>query len=305
MIAFIAPLLLALGAGAADLPPHNAAEPQKPGPQSSDTDTTLYQDTKGGQPEVKEKSLHPHGWFTGGSSLLFYDEKGDLAVELPLVQDEEQSGARLQDHSITGGAAPNSRFGWTFEKTTTWNQDRTKVYNSRRLLRIFGSEGRELWSTSEADRPETGDPVIFSSDAETLLVSLHTDKGWTAQVKGWAGNTIIEVGPVPRLQFMALTRNGKYATVRWVVPDQSATHTFVEVPTKTRQDVPSDELYLGLAKINEDGKVYSGKRFVFDFAAAPKKGVPPGLPAAAAPPAASTGAAVSPLAPPAQDLDRR
>src|SRR5258708_2892299 len=131
-------VLLAAALFAADAPPHNAAEPQKegfpPGAQTGGS-TDLYQDTKTGQPEIKEKSIHPHGWFKGGASLLFYDEKGDLAVELPMVDDEEPAGPRLQEHKVTGGASPNSRFGWTFERTTTWNQDRTKVYASRRLLR--------------------------------------------------------------------------------------------------------------------------------------------------------------------------
>lgn len=253
-------------------PGKTAAEPAAPGKAAAGAEPTdLYNDTKSAQPPVSASGIHPHGWFVGGSSLLYYDEKGDLATELPLVNDEESSGTRVNTHGIIGGASPNARFGWTLERTTTWNQDRTKVYASRRLLRVFGSEGKELWSSSEADAPENGEPVTFSSDGTVLLVALRGDKGWTAQVKGWAGNTIIEVGPVPRLQLMTLTRNGKYAMVRWTVPDQSATHTFIEVPTKTRQDVPSSELYLGLAKITEDGKVYSGKRFVFDFTAIPRK----------------------------------
>lgn len=299
-------LLIALASLALAAGPEPSKTAGDPAP-SSDVSTDLYNDTKGGQPVVKPKSIHPHGWFKGGSSLLFYDQKGDLHTELPLVTDEEPSGSRLNVHEVRGGASPNSRFGWTLERTTTWNQDRTKIYNSRRLLRVFGSEGRELWSDKEADVPETGEAVSFSADGEILLISKKTLAGWTVQVKGWAGNTLIEVGPVPRLQLMSLTRNGRYAMIRWVVPDQSATHTFLEIPTKTRQDVPSSELYLGLAKISEDGKVHSGKRFVFDFAAVKKQDAPAGLPPKpleAAPSVfPSTGTAIE--APAAPELDRR
>jgi hypothetical protein len=266
--------------------------------------TDLYNDTKDAKPDTKKDAIHPHGWFKGGASLLYYDQKGDLATELPLVSDEEPSGNRVNVHEVRGAAAPNSRFGWTLERTTTWNQDRTKVYASRRLLRVFGSEGKELWNEKDADVPENGEPLIFSADGETALVSLRGDKGWTVQAKGWAGNTLIEVGPMPRLQLMSLTRNGRFAMIRWVVPDQSATHTFLELPSKTRQDIPSSELYLGLARVTEDGKIYSGKRFVFDFAAVKKDLAPEGLPPKPVEPAPSVFPSTAPVdtsAPPEQD----
>lgn len=265
----IAPFLLAAGLALAAAPEPGKTAGDRPRPETRDPgDTALYNDTKDAKPAVrKEDGIHPHGWFKGGSSLLYYDQKGDLAVELPIVSDEEPSGNRVNVHEVRGDASPNARFGWTLERTTTWNQDRTKIYASKRLLRVFGSEGKELWADKDADVPENGDPLVFSADGETLLVCARTDAGWTVSAKGWAGNTLIDVGPVPRLQLMNLTRNGRYAMIRWVVPDQSATHTFLELPTKNRQDVPSSELYLGLARITEDGKVFSGKRFVFDFAA--------------------------------------
>ena len=275
-----AALLLFCARPALAFDPGKTAADKPATPETGDESKDLYNDAKGAEAPVSGSGIHPHGWFTSGASLLYYDEKGDLAAEHPLVDEEqpEQSGNRVTTHSVIGGASPNARFGWTLERTTTWNQDRTKVYGSRRLLRVYGSEGKELWATSQADVPPNGVPLMFSADGTVLIVALRSDEGWTAQIKGWAGNTLYEVGPVPRIELMTLTRNGRYAMVRWNVPDQSATHTFVEVPTKTRQDIPSSELYLGLAKIGEDGKVYSGKRFVFDFAAAPKKGEIPGLP---------------------------
>lgn len=230
---------------------------------------------------------HAAGWLRQSSSLLYYDETGALANEIGLRSDEESSGTRVNVHEILGGAAPNGRFAWTLDRTTTWSMDRSRVLASRRLLRFFGTNGKMLWSTSEGDVPENGEPIVFSADGETVLAALHPDAGWIVAAKGYLGGTIMDVGPVPRLQLMTLTSNGKYAMVRWLVPDQSATHTFLELPTKTRQDVPSAELFMGLARITEDGKVLSGKKFVFDFAAVPKPApaVAPSSAPAQAPPA--------------------
>lgn len=213
----------------------------------------------------------PAGWVKQGASLLYFDEIGNLVSETPLRSDEEPAaGGKVNVHEIRGGATANNRFGWTFERTTTWNTARTKQYASRRLLRVFGSGGKELWSSSEADTPETGEAIQFSADGETLLVASRTDKGWTVAAKTYMGSTITDVGPVPRLQDMLLRPNGKYAQVRWVVPEQSATHTFLDIPNKARKDIPSNELWLGSATIDDEGKVTSGKKVVFKFETAPK-----------------------------------
>jgi hypothetical protein len=227
-------------------------------------------------PDVRPS--HAAGWVRQTASLLFFDEAGNLSNEIGLRTDEESSGTRINVHEIRGAASKNGRFAWVLDRTTTWNMSRSKILESRRLLRFYGSTGKELWSSSEADVPENGEPILFSANGETVLVSLRNDRGWTAAVKSYLGSTLIDVGPMPRLQLMTLTENGQYAMVRWLVPDQSATHTFLEIPTKTRHDLPSADLFMGLARITEDGKVYSGKRFVFDFTAIPKKNVPAGLP---------------------------
>lgn len=236
----------------------------------------------------------PAGWVRQSASLLYYDETGALANEIPLRTDEESSGAKVHVREMLGGASGNGRFGWTFERTTTWNADRTKASSSRRLLRFYGSSGKELWSTADADLPENGEPLAFSSDGEKVLVSLRDARGWTVAAKSYMGSTLVDAGPLPRLQLMTLTPNGAYAMIRWIVPDESATHTFIEIATKTRQDVPSSQLTLGLARITEDGKVYSGKRFVFDFAAMPKKDAPAGQPAQPPPPAPAAAPASGP-----------
>jgi hypothetical protein len=90
-------------------------------------------------------------------------------------------------------------------------------------------------------------------------------KGWTASVRDYLGAVLVEAGPLARVESAEITKNGSYATVRWLVPDQNATHTFLDVKNKIRKDIPSGDLYLGKAVITEDGKVLSGKKPVFDF----------------------------------------
>jgi hypothetical protein len=241
-----------------------------PGRPPERPETTLLDDTTSVPliPADRKPAKGSTGWMRQSASLLFFDETASLANEIPLRTDEEQAGGRVIVREMLGGASANRRFGWTLERSTVWNASRTKALSSRRLLRVFGSAGKELWSSTEADLPETGEPLVFSDDGETLMVALHLDSGWIASVKNYLGSTLVEVGAVPRLQAMALTRNGRYAMVRWLVPEKSATHTFVEVATKKRREVPSSELNLGVARITDDGKVYSGKRLVLDFSAA-------------------------------------
>lgn len=66
-----------------------------------------------------------------------------------------------------------------------------------------------------------------------------------------------------------MTPSGRYVMVRWLIPDQNATHTFLDLKTKTRKDIPSGDLYFGNASLGDDGKVVSGKKVVFDFNAPP------------------------------------
>ncbi len=82
--------------------------------------------------------------------------------------------------------------------------------------------------------------------------------------------------------------------IRWSVTDKSDTHTFLDLKAKTRRDVESSELTLGLARFGDDGVVRSGRREVMSFelegtkqesaAAAASTSAPAALPGPAAPP---------------------
>jgi len=218
------------------------------------------------------------GWSLRASSLLLSDDDGAPAVELPLRGPDDlgtTSGETL------GGVSPDARMAWTLDRRLVWSPGHTWLLESHRLLRAFGSAGAELWRDEAADIPERGAPVLFSADGETLLLSKRADEGFSAEARTWLGQVVATVGPFPRLISMALTPNGRYALARWGVPDTSDTHTFIDLATKTRRDVPSSDLLLGLARIDDDGVVRSGSKIVFAFAVS-----------------SSTPASSSPAAPP-------
>jgi hypothetical protein len=242
-------------------------------------------------PELSEMapSRSTPGWSRQANSLLLYGDDGALAQELPLHEADE-AGVGTTSRETLGGVSPDARMAWTLERRIIWNQGRTKMLESRRLLRAFGTAGAELWHDEAVDVPERGAPVLFSADGKTLLLAKRADEGWSAEARTWLGQVVASIGPFPRLISMALTPNGRYALARWGVPDQSDTHTFIDLAAKTRRDVPSSDLLLGLARIGDDGVVRSGSKVVFAFevaasteAAAPA--VAPSTPAAATPPA--------------------
>ena len=63
---------------------------------------------------------------------------------------------------------------------------------------------------------------------------------------------------------------GRFALARWNEPDKSATHTFLDIENKTRKDIASGDLTLGQALIDDDGRVYSGKKPIFSFSTPPE-----------------------------------
>ncbi|HXT01978.1 MAG TPA: hypothetical protein VN915_14985, partial [Elusimicrobiota bacterium] len=112
---------------------------------------------------------------------------------------------------------------------------------------------------------ERGDPVIFSADGKTLLLSERSGDGFTAEARTWMGQVIATLGQWPRLISIALSPNGRFALARGAVPDKSDTHSFIDLRTKARRDVPSSDLVLGLARVGDDGVVRSGSKIVFAF----------------------------------------
>ncbi len=205
------------------------------------------------------------GWAKRGDSLLLYDAQGELANEIPLGTTEDQSSGSLVVHDMLGGAARNGQFAWTLDRTRTFNSARTKLLDSKHTLKLLGSLGEEVWSSGDGDAPQGQDPVLMSDDGQTVLVSFRDKDGWRVEARGALGNTLASVAPLAELESMQLTPEGKYAVIRWRVPDKSATHTFLNIPAKTRHDVASGDLFLGRAALSADGKVESGGKVVLDL----------------------------------------
>lgn len=213
-------------------------------------------------------SRNAPGWQKQGNSLLLYDDSGELAQEHGLVSTEESAGNRIVVHTITAGASANGRTAWLLDRRVGWNYAKTKILDARRRLSVLGAGGGELWSDIEADAPEQGEPVSLSDDGKTAVYARREGVagGWNVVARDWAGNVLMVVGPFPRLVSLALTPNGRYVMARWAVPDKSATHTFLDLRSRSRKDVPSSELTLGLARVGDDGVVRSGRRVVFELA---------------------------------------
>jgi len=204
------------------------------------------------------------GWSKQGKSLVLYDAAGELAFEIGLLR--EDSG--VVSREVTGGVSPDGRAAWTLERKLTWNAARSKMLESRRVLRIHGSTGQTVWSDDAVDVPEKGEPVVFSDDSKVILLACHFGESWSMEARDWAGGTTLKAGPFPRLVSIALTPGGRYAVARWGVPDKSDTHSFFDLWTKARKDIETSDLTLGLARIGDDGVVRSGRRDVFSFATA-------------------------------------
>ncbi len=205
------------------------------------------------------------GWRKQTAALLFYDNWGNLSNDVGLGHWEDTGASSVTIRDLTAGTSSNGEFAWLWEVFTDWNIPRTKLLGRRSLLRFYGSAGREIWSASGVEAPGKSDPLVYSANGENILLAQKSPKGWLVSVRTYLGIPEWELGPFPELDSMFITPSGRYAMIRWTVPDKSRTHTFLELPTKTRKDVASGELHLGSAIMWEDGKVTSGKREVFAF----------------------------------------
>ncbi len=214
-------------------------------------------------------SRNAPGWQRQGNSLLLYDESGELVQEHGLQSSEENAGAKIVVNEVTAGASANGRAAWLLERRIGWNYAKSKMLDSRRRLRVFGASGAELWGDSDADAAEQGDPVALSDDGKTALYATRAGVAgsWSLMARDWTGNILMTAGSFPRLMSIALTPNGRFVMARWAVPDKSATHTFLDLKRKLRKDIPSSDMTLGLARVEDDGVVRSGRRVVFELAA--------------------------------------
>lgn len=204
------------------------------------------------------------GWSKQGKSLVLYDAAGELSFEIGLLR--EDNGAATRE--VIGGVSPDGAAAWTLERKLTWNPARSKLLESRRSLKIYGSAGTVLWGDDNVDLTEKGDPVAFSNDSKVILIACHFGESWSVEARDWAGGTKMRAGPYPRLIAISIAPGGRYAVARWGVPDKSDTHSFLDLWTSTRKDIETSELTLGLARLGDDGVVRSGRRDVFSFATA-------------------------------------
>ncbi len=227
------------------------------------------------------------GWLRMSKSLLYYDADGNLANEIGLGRWEEASATRIKVKVIDAGTSPDHKFAWTLDRRTTWNTPKTKMLESQRSLRFFDPDGKQLWDEDGADSVPGSTPLVFSDDGKTCLLALRRPAGWYALVKTYLGNTPWEVGPFPKLEALQISPNGRYGLARWNEPDKSAAHSFLDLRSLTRQDVPSDRFSLGKAAIDDEGRAFSGPTLVFSFTG-------PAASTAATAPMISTAAASPP-----------
>ena len=199
------------------------------------------------------------------SSLLYYDSSGSVSDEIGLGRWEDSDSSDLHVRLIDATACATNRFAWTLETNTLWNATKTKLKSSKRLLRFWGPDGKEIWNDEEAAFPPAGDPLAFSQDGETCLMALRREAGWFVAAKTYVGNTTWEIGPLPQLKAIQLSSSGRYGLARWTDPDKSATHSFLDLAKRSRRDVPSEKFLLGQASIDDLGRAYAGGQLVFSF----------------------------------------
>lgn len=203
------------------------------------------------------------GWSRQGKSLVLYDKDGSLSAEVGLVREDSGAAAR----EVRGEPSPDGWAAWTLERKLTWNPPRTKLLESRRVLKIYGPDGQVSWKDDAVDWPEKGDPVAFSNDSKMVVIARRLGESWTVEARDWTGTVKLTAGPFPRLISVGLAPGGRYMVARWGVMDKSDTHSFFDLWTKARKDVETSDLTLGLARIGDDGVVRSGRRDVFAFEA--------------------------------------
>jgi|CXWL01.1.fsa_nt_gi hypothetical protein len=211
-------------------------------------------------PDIPVSRSKP-GWSKQGNSLLLYDASGALSAEIGLAREETSTVTR----EVKGGPSPDGRLAWTLERKLTWNLSRSKMLESRRAFKIHGTTGQVLWNDDAVDWPQNGDPVAFSNDSKVILIARHQGEAWSVEARDWTGGAMVKAGPFPRVVSVSIAPGGRYAIARWAVPDKSDTHAFLDLATKSRKDIETSELTLGLARIDDEGVVRSGRREVFRF----------------------------------------
>ncbi len=214
---------------------------------------------------LAQSALPQPGWVKKPKSLLYYDDRGMPSAEIGLGRWEDSDSSGVHVKLIDAAAAPSNRFAWTLETNTSWNASKTKVKSSQRLLQFWGPDGQEIWNDDKADFLPASDPLAFSQNGETCLLALKRKSGWFVAAMTYVGNTSWEIGPLPQLKAIQLSANGRYGLARWIEPDTSATHSFLDLGRKVRRDVPSEKFFLGQTSIDDQGRAFAGGQLVFSF----------------------------------------
>jgi hypothetical protein len=211
------------------------------------------------------------GWTKQGSSMLLYDSSSTVVMEVPLGRWEEPVEGGVSIAETQGEVSASRRFALTIKTRTLWNPTRTKKRDFRAELSLLSNTSVPLWDELDLEPPVRGAAALFDASGETLILCRHAKEGSFCALKGYLGNTLAESGPWPRVLELFVTPNGRYGYARWDVPDKSATHTFFDALKKRTKDVDSSEFPLAVARLEDDGKVYAGKKLVLDLGAEEKK----------------------------------
>lgn len=211
------------------------------------------------------------GWRAAPASLLRFDAAGELADELGLGSwTEPLGGERYRRRTARGGVSADGRFAWRWEKEETLRRGRVDtVLLSSRTLEYLGTEGQVLWTAPLADAPEGLPPLFQSADGERALVLERTTETWSAGAVDFTGARALTLALGERVAYAALTPSGRYAQLDWSRRDGPLLHTFLDLGTGERADIPAAETELGKAELGDDGVARSGGRVLHRFGAAP------------------------------------
>ena len=132
----------------------------------------------------------------------------------------------------------------------------------KRALVVLGPDGTRLWRDDRAGAPQGLEPVLMSDDGETLLVSRGEDGVWGVSAVTAHGRPLLSLGPLARLERMALTGDGRFAMVLGTPPGGVATYTLLDLRTRRRRDLPAAEAGPARPRLTEEGRLMAGSKTV-------------------------------------------
>lgn len=211
------------------------------------------------------------GWVKTASSLLLYDSSGTLVIEVGLGSWEEPAVNGITERRVVrGGISKDGRFAWSWEKTEMVKTGRgDKPQTTARLLRYLGTQGQELFRNELADAPRGLEPASLSDDGERLLLAERGPDAWIVAAYDFTGTRLVDARGKGLVEIAQLTRNGRFALVRWHQLDQPPTYTLLRVEARAAALLPAIRATGTTPKLTDDGKVLVGGKVVFPSAATP------------------------------------